>query len=248
MNTPIGLQLYSVRENLSKDFIGTIKKVADMGYQGVETAGFPEGVSPKDAKKIFDDLNLPVISAHSPLPLGEDKHKILDALAAVGCPHYVSPWMNPENYSSRDKMRELADTFNTAYAVVKENGMKFSIHNHAFEFALFEGEPAIFTLMEYLDPAINFELDTYWIKVAGVDPSEIVTKIGARAPLLHIKDGPATHEGDMTAVGDGVVDVPGIIAAGSDHTEWLIVELDRCATDMLAAVGKSQKYLASLKS
>lgn len=246
MTAPIGLQLYSVRENLGVDFVGTMKKVASMGYTGVETAGFPEGITPEAAKKLFDDLNLTVTSSHSPMPLGDDKAKVLDTLSAIGCPHLVSPWMNPDFYSSKDKMVELADIFNQAYAVAVENGMEFSIHNHAFEFALLDGVPAINILKEFLDPGINFELDTYWIKVAGVDPSAVVVEIGARAPLLHIKDGPATPDADMTAVGSGVVDVPAIIKAGAPHTKWLIVELDRCATDMMEAVENSYRYLANL--
>ena len=246
MTAPIGLQLYSVREQTSQDFSGTIQKIASMGYTGVETAGFPEGVTPKAAKVLFDDLGLTVTSAHSPLPLGDEANKVLDTLKAIECPHLVSPWMDPGNYQSEDKMKALSEIFNQAYAVSIENGMKFSIHNHAFEFAIVDGLPAIETLKKYLEPGINFQLDTYWIKVAGLDPVDIVRKFGARSPLLHIKDGPATQDGDMTAVGDGVVDVPGIIKAGEPHTEWLIVELDRCATDMLEAVNKSYHYIAGL--
>ncbi len=246
MTAPIGLQLYSVREFLIKDFSGIIHKIARMGYTGIETAGFPDGIKPAQAKEIFDDHGLIVTSSHSPLPLGDDKRKILDTLAAIGCPHLVSPWMDPDYYSSKDKMKSLAETFNKAYSVAVENGLKFSIHNHTFEFDLFNDEPTIYTLIEYLEPGINFQLDTYWIKVAGIEPSEVVLKLGNRAPLLHIKDGPATLNGDMTAVGDGVVDVPAIIKAGKPNTEWLIVELDRCATDMLEAVEKSHRYLATL--
>ena len=246
MTAPIGLQLYSVREYLAQDFAGVVKRVAKMGYTGVETWNFPESIDPKDAKKIFDDLGLTVTSAHSPLPLGDDKQKVLDTLEAIGCPHLVSAWMDPDHYSSEDKMKSLAEIFNQSYTVASENGMKFSIHNHDFEFANLNGSPAIYTLMEYLEPGINFELDTYWIKVAGVDPVDVVTKMGARSPLLHLKDGPATKEADMTAVGDGVVDVPAIIKAGEPITEWLIVEIDRVAGDMMEAVGKSCQYLTKL--
>jgi sugar phosphate isomerase/epimerase len=246
MKSPIGLQLYSVRVDLEYNFKGTIKQISSMGYNGIETAGFPEGTTPGEAKQLFDDLNLSVISSHSQLPLGDDKNKVLDSLAAIECPHLVSAWMNPDYYSSRDAMKELAEIFNQANSVARENGMKFSIHNHDFEFNLVDGIPAIYQLQDYLEPEINFQLDTYWIQVAGLDPVDVVTQMGSRAPLLHIKDGPATHEGDMTAVGDGVMDVPAIIQAGSPYTEWLIVELDSCATDMLEAVDKSYQYLVNL--
>jgi sugar phosphate isomerase/epimerase len=107
-------------------------------------------------------------------------------------------------------------------------------------------QSTIYTLMGYLEPGIEFQPDTYWIKVAGHDPAKFVEKMGGKAPLLHIKDGPATPEGDMTAVGEGVMDIPGILKAGEPNTEWLIVELDRCATDMLQAVEKSYHSLTTL--
>ena len=246
MTAPIGLQLYSVREQAALDFNGTIHKIASMGYTAVETAGFPEGVTPQDAKSLFDSLGLSVTSSHSPLPLGEEASKVLDTLAAIECPHLVSPWMDPGHYQTEDKMKALAEIFNQAYFITTEHGMKFSIHNHAFEFSIVDGVPAIEILKKYLEPGINFQLDTYWIQVAGQDPAETVQKFGLRSPILHIKDGPATQEGVMTAVGDGIVDVPAIIRAGAPFTEWLIVEIDRCDTNMMEAVDKSFKYLSKL--
>jgi sugar phosphate isomerase/epimerase len=246
MTAPFGIQLYSVRENMAKDFEGTVREVAKMGYTGVEPAGFPEGVKPEQAKKLFDELGLTVTSAHSPMPLGENKQKVLDTMAAIECPHLVCPWIDPGYFSSKDKMKDLAEILNQVNEISVRHGMKFSYHNHDFEYALIEGTPAIYTLQEYLDPLIGFELDTYWIQVAGQDPAKVTARFGERSPLLHIKDGPATKKADMTAVGDGVVDVAAIIRAGEPHTEWLIVELDRCATDMMVAVAKSYKYLAGI--
>jgi sugar phosphate isomerase/epimerase len=80
--------------------------------------------------------------------------------------------------------------------------------------------------------------------VAGLDPAEVVRGLGARAPLLHLKDGPAdSRTSDMTALGTGAMDLAAIVDAGKPHTEWLIVELDRCATDMMEAVVESYQYL-----
>jgi len=122
-----------------------------MGYSGVETAGFPAGVLPKQAKALFNELGLTVTSAHSPLPLGENQQQVLDTLAVLDCPHLVSPWMDPGYYASVDKIKQVAEIFNQAYAVAVENGLQFSIHNHDFEFALLDGKPAIDMLREYLD-------------------------------------------------------------------------------------------------
>ena len=83
------------------------------------------------------------------------------------------------------------------------------------------------------------------LQTAGCDPAKVAAEMGARAPFLHIKDGPCVKEEPMTAVGDGVVDVPALIEAGKPNTEWLVVELDRCATDMMEAVNKSYQYLVA---
>ena len=100
-------------------------------------------------------------------------------------------------------------------------------------------------MLDYLAPEVFFEVDTYWAKTAGIDPAGVGGRLGARAPLLHIgEDGPCVMDDlPMTAVGDGVQDVSGIVAVGVGANEWLIVELDRCATDMLEAVTKSYRYM-----
>lgn len=244
MATPIALQLYSLRHELSASFEGTVTRVAEMGYKGVETfRGM--GATPAEAGALFRSLGLEVPSAHIGLPLGDQKAKILDAMAALGCKHIVSPWMEPVRYSSTDSIRELAKEFNAAYSVASENDMRFSIHNHQFEFYEVDGRSAYHILMDHLEPGVLFQVDTYWAKVAGRDPVALVADLGARAPLLHIKDGPATDDGHQTALGQGVMDIRGIVEAGAPNTEWLIVELDSCASDMLEAVAVSYRYLVA---
>lgn len=243
MSAPIGVQLYTIREALAEDFIGVIEKIAEIGYAGVETAGFPPDMTPKAAKDLFDILGLSVTSAHVPLPLGEKKGQVLELMAALECNHMVNPAMKPEFYESVDGIKRVAEMFNEANAVAAANGMRFSIHNHWWEFGLVGERYAYQILQDYLDPAILFEVDTYWVKTAGVDPTAVVSEMGARAPLLHIKDGPALKGKPQVAVGEGVMDFHRIIPAGGKNTEWLIVELDACATDMIQAVKRSYDYL-----
>ena len=88
-----------------------------------------------------------------------------------------------------------------------------------------------------------FQLDGYWVQTAGADPVSILRELGPRAPLVHVKDRPCDRAKDMLAVGAGVTDVSGLIAAGSDNVDWWIVELDRCETDMMEAVIKSYDFL-----
>jgi sugar phosphate isomerase/epimerase len=101
-------------------------------------------------------------------------------------------------------------------------------------------------LIQEIDPTIFFEVDAYWVKTAGCDPAQVVAELGARAPLIHAKDGPAVKGEPMVAVGDGSQDFSKILQAANGHAEWLIVELDQCTTDMLAAVERSHRYLTEL--
>ena len=245
MSKPIALQLYTVRESLAQDFTATINYVAAAGYTGVETAGFP-GITPQAAAELFHNLGLTIVSAHAPLPLGDKEAEVLDLMAHLGTKRLVSAWLPPETYATVDSIKQNADNFNAANKIAQANGLTLFIHNHDFEFGTVNGRLVIDILREHLDPSIQFELDTYWIQVAGQNPAAVVAEFGKQAPLLHIKDGPATRDGDMVAAGQGVVDIPAIIAAGGDNTDWLIVELDRCGTDMLTAVTESHAYLKTI--
>jgi sugar phosphate isomerase/epimerase len=242
MSAPIAIQLYSVREDLGKDFAGTIRKIARMGYAGVETAGFP-GTTALEAAKLFKELGLSVTSAHSPLPLGDKQNEVLDNMAALGCKYLVCASLPRETFTTVDQIKVNCDKLSEANAVAKRHGLTLFYHNHDWEFVAVGDKYGYQIFLECLDPTIKLELDTYWIKAAGYDPVEIKKQLGSRAPLLHIKDGPAVRGQPMTAVGDGVVDVRSIIAAGQSTAEWLIVEIDQCATDMLEAVEKSCAYL-----
>lgn len=244
MQTPIALQLYTIREALEKDFEGSLNKIAEMGYLGVETASFPPEVSPEAASRLFQKLGLTIAASHLPLPLGEDKNKVLDMAGALGCQRMVCAYLPPEQYYDRlDNVRRACDLLNEANLAAMENGLAFGVHNHWWEFEPVEGEYPYHLWLEHLEPQIFFEIDTYWVKTAGLDPVKVLAEFGDRVPLLHIKDGPAEQEPPMTAVGTGVMDFPPIIEAANDTAEWLIVELDHCATDMLKAVSESYAFM-----
>lgn len=244
MSKPIALQLYTVREHLARDFAGTLRRVAALGYAGVETAG-QYGESPAYARRLFDDLGLQVAAAHLPLPLGPDQNQVIETAQALGCARLVCAWQPPERFRSAADLRAVCAELNAASEVAQTHGLKLGYHNHWFEHDhLIDGRPAHDWMSEWLAPEIFFEVDVYWVKTAGGDPAEVVRRLGARAPLLHIKDGPAVHDAPMTAVGAGTLDFGPILAAAG-QAEWLIVELDRCATDMLTAVEASRRFLTA---
>lgn len=240
--SPLGVQLYTLREALIQDFPGVIGRLAEIGYVGVEPFGIPMGNASK-AAQVIKAAGLQVPSIHAALPLGEHRHAVLDEAGTYGCQYIVSG-RGPESFKTLDLVKESCDLFNEAAAAASSAGLTFAMHNHWWEYERLDGRYVYEIMLELLDPAVKFEIDVYWVQTAGPDPAAIVRQLGQRAPLLHIKDGPAGQpDQPMTAVGEGAVDVPAVVRAGAGSSEWLIVELDRCATDMMEAVAKSYAYL-----
>jgi len=245
MRTPIALQLYSVREDLTRDFEGTLEKIKDIGYTVVETGQFAGDA--RMQAEIFDHLGLEVVAAHAKPPLADDKESSLDFMKALGCSRFVVPWLDPQHYyQSVEGVLQAADLLNEAALNSWDEGLSFYYHNHDFEFKKFDGRTAFDLLLEQLDPRIQFEIDTYWVQTAGVDVYELLGRLGSRASLLHIKDGPLQREQPMVAIGDGKMDFRKVLEASGSNVEWLIVELDRCAGDMMDALRRSLPYLSGL--
>jgi len=245
MTKPIAVQLYTVRDALAQDFESVIRKIASFGYQGVEP------FSGLDAKKVAESckaLGLQIPSTHSDLPEGEKRDKVLAAAKTLSVKYLICPHIPTEQWNTVEAAIETCKRLNEANKVARDAGLTLGYHNHLFEYEPISGMGTYpYKIMaEYLDPSVVLEVDTYWAKVGGRDPIAVIKELGARVPLLHIKDGPADNKNsDMVAVGDGAMDVAGILDAGKS-AEWLIVELDRCATDMLTAVEKSYHNLEAL--
>lgn len=242
MTPPLALQLYTVRDRAMEDFEGTLNKIAAIGYLGVETAGV-YGESPAVAARLFRDLGLEVTSLHAPLPLLENLDATVELAGAFGVRRVVCAWYPPERLGTRADITAVCDELNRAQRELSPHGLELLYHNHWQECAEVDGERVYRQMLAQLDPGIGFEPDVYWAQTAGVDPAVLVRELGARAPLLHIKDGPAKMGVPMAAVGQGVMDLAAISAAGGDHAAWWIVELDRCETDILQAVAQSYAYL-----
>ena len=243
MVAPISIQLYTLRDEAQKDFPGLIERLGRIGYVGVEPAGL-QGLSPAQFRRLTDEAGLRIGSTHSPLPVGDDAQKILDEQQALGVEDLVNAFGPPERFASQDEVKKLADEMNRALENAKPRGVRLGYHNHFWEFQNKIGERTAYDVFfNLLEPEIFAEVDTYWAAVGGQDPASLVSALGSRARMLHIKDGPADGpRSAMTAVGSGTLDVAGIIAA-NPAVEWLIVELDRCDTDMFEAVEQSYRYL-----
>ncbi len=244
MKPKIALQLYSVRDLLPGNFEGVVRQVAKMGYQGIETSEITD-ISNWAAGKLFRELGLAVSSIHTfPPPNGKKFQEALNILKGFGCHHIVSGY-GPDRFSKLSDIKEICEEVNASYELCRAYGVNLSIHNHSHEYIPVEGVYPYKLMLENMDPGVSFEVDTYWVKVAGVDPVSVVKEIGSRAHLLHMKDGPGIKGQPNVAVGQGVVDVPAILKASEGSADWLVVEFDYCATDIMMAVEESYQYLSS---
>jgi sugar phosphate isomerase/epimerase len=250
----IGFQLYTVRNEIEKDLASTLSKVAEVGFAGVETAFWPGPVTIKSAAKALKAAGLSVCSAHCELPVGEKKAEMLEIAESYECSRMIwHGWPEDERYKTAEGIKQLAELYNEANHFAKTNGLKFGLHNHWWEFRnKVNGRVAYEVLLDDLEDDVFFELDTYWLKVAGHNPAEVVARFGQRAPYLHIKDGPAewtdamaTDPPPMTAVGKGTQNFPEIVKAANGSTEWMVVEMDKCDCDVFTAIKDSYTYLTT---
>jgi len=253
----IALQLYTVRREISKDLMGTLKKVTDIGFTTVETAFWPEHITLTTASKALKSFGLKVCSVHCELPIGQERSKILELADVYQCEMMIwHGWPEDPRYQTVDGIKKLADIYNDSSQFARQNGLQFGLHNHWWEFRhRIDGKYPYQILKNLLDPDIFFELDTYWIKVAGFDPAEIVGQFADKAPMLHIKDGPARYTESlgkdepepMVAVGQGTQNFPRIVKAAKGNTQWMIVEMDATTIDVFQAVEESFNYLIDNK-
>ena len=240
MTAPIALQLYTLRNALRDDGLEpTLDRVARMGYAGVE----PFGLDPDSAKRAgvaCESLGLRVPSLHAPLASGPESQAVVETALALGTPRVVSS-SRPDDVANEGALSRFLDKVEEARMALGEHGIAVGIHNHWWEFEPVEGRVPFDGMRERLPADVFFEVDVYWAATAGIDAATLVADLGERAPLLHVKDGPAKQGEPMVALGSGSLDIEGIVRAGG--AEWLIVELDDCATDMFRAVAQSLDYL-----
>ncbi|MFH0919689.1 MAG: sugar phosphate isomerase/epimerase [Fibrobacterota bacterium] len=241
---PLSVQLYSLREECKKDFIGVLKKAASWGYHGVEFAGL-HGQKPADIRRIIDDLGLKASSVHGPVPTAENVSQIIDEAKTLGYTRCISG-PKPEYIDSYENTLKTAESYENGARLLKKAGLMFGVHNHEWEFnRVFNGKTPHDIIKEKA-PSVFFQLDTYWVKVGHAEPATIIRKCAGRVPLLHIKDGLLSSERTMTAVGAGKMDwAPVMDAADASGVEWLVVELDACKTDMAQAIKESREWLVS---
>ena len=227
---PIAVQVYSVREEAERDFAGTMKKLGEMGYDGVELAGL-YGKSAEEIRDSIKAAGLTAISAHvSYDELAGDLEKTLQDYETIGCRYIVIPWLGEDRRFGAALYEETIKGIPVISEGCKKHGMTLLYHNHDFEFAKTpDGTYALDQLYaEVPADVLGAEPDTCWIKVGGPDPSEWLKKYSGRCPLVHVKDFRRKADGvDLLALGEGEQDFPTLVKTAKEcGAQWLVIEQD----------------------
>ena len=215
----IGLQLYTLREELSRDFDGTLSRVAALGFREMEFAGYYER-NAAQVRKVLDYNGLVSPAAHIQMAaVRSDLQREVDFAAEVGQRYIVVPIIADSERSADDYKRH-AETLNHAGEMTRAAGIKMAYHNHGFEFERTGNRAHYDILLEETEPdLVDFELDLYWIANAGVDPMTYLANHPGRFSMLHVKD--RDQFGRMTSVGSGTINFAKIFAqadtAGFQH-------------------------------
>jgi sugar phosphate isomerase/epimerase len=253
----VGLQLYTVREQCEKDFEGTIKQIAVIGYKNVEVYDF-YGKTAADVKQLLDANGLRSSSGHWLLPkLKKSAEKCIEEARAIGCEYLVMPILEKPERKTLDQYKRHVEFFNKVGEQCKQAGIQFAYHNHNFEFQKLGDTVPFEFLLSALDPElVKIEMDCFWVTHAGQDPVAYMEKHPGRFPLLHIKDMKAGHEattelddrmGLFAEVGQGTIDWKRIFAAApKGGLKYYFVEQDYCERPPLESIKMSYEYLSKL--
>ena len=245
---PVGYQVYSAREDAEKDLGKVFKALSEMGYDGVEFAGF-YGNSSEQVKELLDTYGLKAISSHVPVAaILEDMQGTIDYHKAIGCEYIAIPYLDDTMRPGSKGFAAILRMINKFAAMCKEAGIQLLYHNHDFEFVTISDMYGLDFIYEAVDEDIlKTEIDTCWVKYAGLDPAEYLLKYTGRAPIVHLKDyvgrkGEAapyallgidenekkdTQSFEFRPVGYGCQDVKSVVEAGiKAGAKWFIVEQD----------------------
>jgi sugar phosphate isomerase/epimerase len=242
----VGLQLYTVRDQMKADFTGTLAKVAKIGYREMEFAGYFDN-SPQEVRRLLDENGLTAPSAHIEYDHIVNKtSEVIEASKVVGHTYVVCPHLSEEMRSDAAAWKKIAQALTKAGAETKKAGIQLAYHNHNFEFKMFDGKSGYDILLEESDPKlVKMEMDLYWTTKAGADPLKYFAKYPGRFPLVHVKD--MDKAGDFAEVGSGTIDWKPIFAksqeAGIKH---YFVEQDQ-SKDPFASIKSSYDYLHDLR-
>jgi sugar phosphate isomerase/epimerase len=255
---PLGAELYTVRNIIDQDTDGVLKRIAEIGYTEVE----PGRAALDKLAPLLAKHKLKPVSCHMEQELvvgGGTKVTLQQAIESArkaGVKMMIFPYLAPALRGGPDMMRKFADQMNEAGAKVAAAGMKFGYHNHAFEFGGKPGERPIDIFVERFDPKlVGFQIDVFWVSVAGNDPVDWINRLKQRVISVHLKDKapdqPVVYAENVPKttfkeVGSGSLDFLAILkAATSVGVKTFFVEQDQTPGDPISSLAQSHRYLRS---
>jgi sugar phosphate isomerase/epimerase len=244
----IALQLYSIKELTQEDFLGTLEKVAKIGYDGVEFAGY-FNTPAKELKKCLDSIGIKAAGSHiNIVALKSNLAELIEYSKEIQSPYIICPYL-PENMrNSVEAYKATAEIFNIIGYKCRENGIQFGHHNHEFELEKFDGEYGLDLLVKITDPENLFiELDTFWVEYSGLKSVEFIEKYKERCSILHIKDMKSLTKKVNTEIGKGIMDFKEITSLGKKYgVKWYTVEQEAFETPQLKSIEESLAYLKGI--
>ncbi|HEX2609017.1 MAG TPA: sugar phosphate isomerase/epimerase [Flavisolibacter sp.] len=249
---PFGLQLYTLRDDLTKDPKGVLKQVSQFGYKQLEGYEGPQGLfwnmTPAAFKSYLDSLGMTMVSSHCDYT--KDFERKAEQAASIGMKYLLCPYLGPQK--SLDDYKRAADKFNQCGEISKKAGIRFGYHNHDYSFTKQEGVYPQDIMMQQTDKnLVDFEMDIYWVVTAGEDPIKWLEKYPNRFKLFHIKDRKknTTEKADSVVLGTGIIDFPAIMrAANKQGSNYFIVEQEKYeGTTPLLAAKADAMYMKNLK-
>lgn len=243
-----GVQLYSVRKEMLADAIGTLKKLAQIGYKEIESArsdkGNYYGLQPKEIKKVLNDLGMTLRSGH--VHIDESWQRSIDAAAEAGQEYLICSTM-PTTGQTVDNYQRVADTFSKAGEDCKKSNIVFGYHNHDYEFEKENGQVLYDVLLQKTDPAlVQMELDLGWVVVTGNDPLAYFEKYPGRFPLWHLKDMDKAKK-HSTEFGKGQLDIKAMLSnAKKSGMKYYFVEQEEYTSNAFDSLQQDYDYLKNL--
>lgn len=245
----IALQLYSLRDMAAEDFLGTIKKVAQMGFDGIEFAGYFD-TDASVLKATMDELGLESMGAHLAIDLlTKDYDTTLKYSKAIGEKYLTCPGLPSQYTDSKESWLSTAKLFEEIGTKLNAEGMVFSFHNHSGEFEKYDGETGIDLLYGNTDPSlVHFEMDVCWVENAGYDSVQLMKKYPDATKLLHIKElAKSGDPNERVVIGEGKVDMPAVVNYGKElGCEWLVIEHETREGDLIEDITAGLNYLKGL--
>ncbi len=221
--------MYTLRDVLPHDFAGTLRRVAQMGYEGIETGG-ELGTPNPTLLQLLQETGLAVAGlGYSLETLEQNLQGAVDYCHALDCPYVITFWIDESQRRTADDWKRLAERFNRAGEQLAQYGLHYLYHLHGYEFTPLNEKRGVDILLENTDPRyFNLEPDTYWVEYGGVSAVEFCTQYADRIRCIHLKDYLSKPEMHDIEVGEGAIPMRPIVErAFLHHWDWLIVEQER---------------------